>query len=204
MSIFTVTTPATELSLLTIEELRAASGVTDPRRDNELMALGRAASTSIARQCCVVADNTNFPTLLKETCTETFRWASCGPLQLSRRPVTSIVSVAVNGALHAADTYEIVSGRNLYGLSGDDLADWSSGRIVVVYQAGYESAQGDLKLACSKLVTALFAETGRDPSLKRDTVEGVGAREYWVAPTADPFLSKEIGDLLSPYREYWI
>ncbi len=199
---FSVTTPATDLSLLTTAELRAAVGVSDGSQDAALAILGRRVSTSIARQCNVVDDGTNPPTLLRETCTEIFRWSGCGPLPLSRRAV-SIASVTIDGdAVDAAD-YE-VNGRNLYALSDDERTEWDSGKITVVYLAGFSTAPDDLKLAASKLVTATNAESGRDPSLKREDIPGVLEQEFWVAPSGDPFLSREIADLLSPYVERFV
>lgn len=204
MSIFTVTTPASDLSLLTTAELRAAAGVTDSSQDAELAIVGRRVSASIARQCCVVDDGVNTPTLLAETCTEVSRWLGCGPLRLSRRPVTSVTSVTVGGTLIDAADYEISGGSNLYRLSSDELSDWESGKITVVYVAGYATAPEDLKLAASKLVTSVNSETARDPSLKREDIDGVIEREYWVGPTDDRLLSTEISDLLAPYKQYWI
>lgn len=204
MSRFSVTVAATDVSLLTVAELRAAVGVSDNSRDAELAVLGRRVSTAIARQCCIVGDGVNPPTLLRETCTEVFRWTDCGPLRLSRRPVTSIVSATVDGSLIDAADYEISGGASLYRLSSDALSDWASGKITVIYVAGYATAPDDLKLAASKLVTALNAETARDPSLKREDIPGVIEREYWVGPSDDPLLSAEISELIAPYREWWI
>src|SRR6185312_7968968 len=97
-STFTVTTPASELSLLTVEELRAAVGVTDASQDDALTALGARLSASIAKQCGVASDGVNPATLLSETCTEVFRPTRFQQdLVLSRRPVTSITSVTENG-----------------------------------------------------------------------------------------------------------
>lgn len=200
---FSVTTPASDLSLLTVAELRAAVGVTDASQDATLAIVGRRVSTSIARQCNIVDDGVNPPTLLQETCTEIFRWEGCGPLPLSRRPVTSITSVTIDGdAVDAAD-YEVI-GRNLYALSDDETDEWTSGKITVVYVAGYATAPDDLKLAASKLVTATSAEAARDPSTKRIDVPGVLEEEFWVAPSGDSFLTNEIKDLLSPYVERFV
>ncbi len=204
MSIFTVTTAASELSLLSVDELRAATGVSDPSRDAELLALGRSASTSIARQCCIVDDGVRAPTLMQETCREIFRWNGRGPLHLARRPVTSVVSVTVGGVVIDVADYEVVSGRNLYRLINDALSEWPPGKIQVDYIAGYASAPADLKMAASKLVTALNAEMSRDPSLKREEVPGVRTVEFWVAPSDDPFLSKEISDLIGSFVERWV
>lgn len=200
ISVFSVTSPATETSLLTVAELRAATGISDSGQDAALLALGRSASTAIARQCNVRADAGHPPTLLRETCSETIRWSGCGPLMLSRVPVTSILSVTNDGTAVAETAYEAI-GRNLHYLVSDDLSDWPAGKIVVTYVAGFETPPSDMKLAVSKLVTALHAETARDPSLKRDIVPGVQEYEYWVAPSGDPLLTREIKDLLSPYVE---
>jgi hypothetical protein len=203
MSKFSVTTPATDLSLLTIAELRAAVGATDGSQDAELAIVGRRVSTAIARQCNIVDDGVNPPTLLQETCTEIFRWAGCGPLSLARRPVTSISSVTIDGVVSDAADYEIV-GRNLYALIDDEVTDWVSGKITVVYVAGYATAPDDLKMAATKLVTATSAESTRDPSVKREEIPGVMEVEYWVAPSGDSFLTQEVSDLLSPYVERFV
>lgn len=202
MSRFSVTTPATSLSLLTTAELRAAVGATDGSQDATLAITGRRVSTAIARQCNIVDDGINPPTLLSETCTEIFRWDGCGPLSLARRP-TSVTSVTIDGdAVDAAD-YEL-NGRDLYALSDDEISEWDSGKITVVYVAGFATAPDDIKLAAAKLVTATSAESTRDPSLKRVDIPGVIEEEYWVAPSGDPLLSREVSDLLSPYVERFI
>lgn len=201
---FSVTTPATDLSLLTIAELRAAAGIGDASRDAQLAIIGRGVSAAIARRCNVVSDGVNPPTLLRETCTEVFRWTGCGPLPLARRPVVEITSVTVDGTAVDAADYEIDGGRYLQRLSSDALSYWADGKITVIYVAGYQTAPDDLKLAATKLATATFAESGRDPSLKRVEIPGVSLHEYWVAPSADPLLSQEVTDLLSPYVERFV
>jgi hypothetical protein len=203
MSRFSVTEPASDVSLLTAAELRAAVGATDGSQDAALAIIGRRVSTAISRQCNIVDDGVNPPTLLRETCTEIFRWDSCGPIKLARRPVTSITSVTIDGEAVDADEYE-VEGRDLYALTDDELSEWAAGKITVVYVAGYATAPDDLKLAAAKLVTATNAESTRDPSLKREEIPGVMEAEYWVAPSGDPLLSREIADLLSPYVERFV
>ncbi len=203
MSRFSVTTPASDVSLLTVAELRAAVGATDGSQDAALVIIGRQVSTAIARQCNIVDDGVNPPTLLQETCTEIFRWDGCGPLPLARRPVTSVTSVTIDGDAADAADYEI-NGRYLVALTDDAVTDWDSGKITVVYVAGYATAPDDLKLAASKLVTATNAESTRDPSLKRIDIPGVLEKEFWVAPSGDSFLTAEIKDLLSPYVERFV
>jgi hypothetical protein len=203
MSRFSVTVPVDDVSLLTIEELRAAVGATDDSQDDALDIISRRVSTSIARQCNIIADEVNPPTLLSEICTEIFRWDGCGPLRLARRPVTSILSVTIDGEVSDAADYEL-NGRNLYALSDDEITEWASGKITVVYEAGYETAPDDVKLAASKLVTATNAESTRDPSLKREDIPGLAELEYWVPPSSDSFLTQEVAELLAPYVERYV
>ncbi len=203
MSRFSVTTPATELSLLTTDELRAAAGVTDGSEDAALLVAGRNVSTAIARQCNIIDDGVNPPTLLSETCTEIFRWEDCGPLPLARRPVTSITSVTIDGDVVDAADYE-VTGRNLYALTDDEITDWASGKITVVYVAGYPTAPGDLKMAASRLVADANAQSGVSSNLKRVDIPGVIEEEYWVGPSSDPLVSRDVSDLLFPYVERFV
>lgn len=205
-SLFAVTDEAESTSLLTIEELRAAAGVTGSSQDTALTLLGLRLSASISAQCCVASDGVNVPTLLSETCSDQYRPAKYETsLILSRRPVTSIVSVTENDIVLDAADYEVnPSSGVLKRLCGDSEAKWPCGKITVSYVAGYATAPDDLKLAASKLATALYTETARDPNLKRVNVPGVIEREYWVSPTDDPLLSREISDLISPYRQRWM
>lgn len=205
-SIFAVMTPAADTSLLTTEELRAAAGVSDATQDQVLAALGKQVALAIARQCCIADDGVNPPTLMQETCTETFRLHGVNStLRLSRRPVASITSVTENGSTLDAGDYEVSKGSGLLSrLSGDCQVCWPCGKITVVYMAGYATAPDDLKLAASKLVAALYTEAGEDQNLKRLVIPGVEERDYWVGPVTDPLISTEIADLIAPYRQYWL
>lgn len=205
-STFAVTVPADDLSLLTIEELRAAVGVTGTAEDAALKTLGSRLSASIARQCCIASDGINPATLMLETCTETFRAIrSPRELILARRPVTGITSVSENGAVVDPADYEIRRGSGILArLSGDRISCFPSGKITVVYKAGFEDVPDDLKLAASKLAIALYSETARDPNLKRVNIPDVLEREYWVGPADDPLLSAEIQDLLAPYKQLFL
>jgi hypothetical protein len=205
-STFTVTTPAENLSLLTTEELRAAVGVTDSSQDAALSALGLRLSTSIARQCGVASDGVHPATLLSETCSEVFRPARQNQdLVLARRPVSEITAVSENGTVLDVADYEIRGGSGiLTRLSGDRFSWFPCGKITVVYVAGFDKAPDDLKLAATKLATALYSETARDPNLKRVDIPDVEMREYWVGPSDDPLLSAEISDLLARYRQVYL
>lgn len=205
-SIFSVVTPAADASLLSIEELRAAVGVTGGAQDVELTAMGAQLSEAIARECGVASDGVNSPTLMRETCRETFNsMAAIGLMQapalrLARRPINEVDAISIDGS--AFDLSLVLVDRP-GGVLRRRAADWCGEEIVVEYSAGFGAVPAGLKLAATKLMTALWSERGRDPSLKREDIPDVMEREYWVAPSADPLLSQEINDLLSPYRERW-
>lgn len=203
-SIFSVTNPADDTSLLTIVELRAAVGATDSSQDVKLLSIGRSVAATISRQCALASDGVNPPTLLQETCRDVFRSRQLAEtLMLSRRPVTSITSVDIDGETLDADDYEVDPATGLLSrLNDDSQIDWPCGKIEVEYVAGYETPPDDLKLAASKLVTTFNAEQAKDPNLKRESVPGVMDLEYWVSPSSDPLLTNEISQLLAPYRQY--
>lgn len=206
-SLFSVTAAASDLSLLTAAELRAAAGLVsgDTSKDAILTPLGLQVAAILARLCGIADDGVATPTLLSETCTEVFRIpTNREQIRLSRRPVTSITSVVEEGTTLSGTDYEVSKPTGLlYRLSGDRRICWPCGKVAVVYVAGLSAAKPDLKMAASKLTTALYTETARDPSLKRIRVDDIVEREYWVAPSDDPLLSEEIDDLLTPYKQVW-
>jgi hypothetical protein len=202
----TVTTPATDRLLLTLAEIQSATGVTGASYNTELASLNARVASTLARECCIPVSGVNPPTFRVETLTEVFRVViGARYLPLSRWPVTSITSVVVDGSTLDAANYETDEAAGwLYRLASDELSYWSATKITVVYVAGWATVPDDLKLAASKLARMLWAEDGpnarTDPNLKRQRIEGVGEREWWVPPPADELLSSEIKGLIGPYR----
>lgn len=203
-SVLSVTTAASDTSLLTTAELRRAVGLaaTDASRDAELAALGQRLDATIARACRVRQAGVMPPTLRQETLSETFRLpASAARLVLARWPVVSVASVTEDGAAVAATDYEMSGGVGmLRRLSSDAPTSWAAGKIVVAYVAGWATVPPDLKQAAEKLAAVLWSEGARaDPSLRREAIPGVIEREWWVGPRDDPALPGEVLDLLAPY-----
>jgi len=201
---FTVTTAATNTTLLTAAEARAAiGGVT--ATDTQITDLIARVSATIVRACRVPASGATPPTLRLETITETFRLKSRQEsLVLSRRPGVAVSSVVEDGVTLDADEYEIDAAAGiLYRLSDDDRTCWPGCKIVVVYSAGWETVPDDLKLAAVKLAGVLWSEGERvDPNLKSISIPGVVDREYWVAPSSDTLIPQEVLDLLGPYMNH--
>lgn len=204
MNIFSVTSPASDKGLLTLPELRKATGA-DSAADADLVILGARVSAVIARACQVAVDGVEVPTLRLETVSDTFELDRCRvDLQLSRRPVVSIVSVTEDGVALTADDYRLDPGAALLQrrASGHRRAWRACVDIEISYTAGWAIVPDDLKLAAAKTAVMVWAESGptpRDPNLKRIRTEGIDEVEYWVAPAGDALLSAEIADLLRPY-----
>lgn len=200
----TVTTAATDLTLLTAAELREAVGLDagDGSQDAALQRLGARVAATITRACGVAAAGAQAPTLRSETLSETFRLARARDcLVLSRRPVTAIASVTADGTALDADDYETEDGAGLlYRLSGDCRTDWCAAKVVVAYTAGWPVVPQDLALAASKLAAAVWAEGRRaDPNLRSEEIPGVITQTWWVGPKDDPAIPGEVMDLLAPY-----
>jgi hypothetical protein len=193
-SILTVTTAAADRALLTTAELRDAVGasLTDP----QLTTLGNRVAAAIARACGVAEGGTVPVTLRLETLTETFRARRrCRRhLMLSRRPVAAISSVMEDDTIVAASEFELdASAGLLHRLSSDKPTDWPAvSKIVVAYRAGYESVPDDLKDIAARLAATWAINKGRDLTLKRERVDGVGEQEFWVDPDADSVLPDDI------------
>lgn len=201
---FTVTSAASDRSLLTEAEARAAIG--NPTAD--VAALIARVSAAITRACRVVAAGAVPPTLRLEAVQDQFRLKSHQrALVLSRRPVVSIGSLVENDVTLVEETdFEVDAAAGLLvRLSGDTEICWPCGKIVVPYSAGWETVPDDLKEAASRAARDFWSEGAQpDPNLKREEIPGVITREWWVGPKDDPVLSQEVLDMLVPYMHHVI
>lgn len=200
-SVLTVTTPASDTTLLSIVELRAAIGLTagDTSKDTELTTIGRRIAVSIAKACKVKPGGVNPPTLRSELLTEVFHFdGRIESLKLGRFPVSSLTSVVEGIATTlTADLYELSGASGvLYRMCNGHGRRWHCARATVVYQAGWETVPDDLKFAAAKYIQAVYQQGSRDPLLRSVTVDGVGSRDFWVDPTRDTVVPAEVMDLL--------
>lgn len=203
----TVSTPAIDFTLLTASELRAAVGLADAdtSMDTILATVGNRAANIIARECRVAQGGVARPTLKSETLAETVRLEiNVKPLILSRRFVTAITSVVEDGVTLASTRYEVEGPAGLlWKLDAEDRRiPWPVSKIVVTYVAGFATVPDELKAAAAKLVADLYSSNGANGNLKRERIEGVSEREYWVAPTTDPAIPAEVSELLSSFMSH--
>jgi len=208
---FAVVEPASDLTLLTITELRAAVLVTDGSQDTALYRIGRRVADVLTRACHVATDGATPPTLRLESVTDTFRlnrWfgrtlhhTARETLVLSRRPIIEVTSVVEAGVtLDPTSDYEIRSAEGqLVRLLLDEPSRWAPDKIVVSYSAGYDYVPEGLKSAAEKLVRLFFHEGQRDPLLRSENVPGVGEATYWIGAASDPSIPQDVIDDLGPY-----
>lgn len=190
----TVLTPAASHRLTTIPAAREHLRVGDAVTDIEMGNLIDQASAAARRFC-----NRTFAL---ETVLEVFRDGGRDVLSLSRWPVVTIQSISAPDAL-ASDQFEAdLENGILYRLDG---CRWC-GRVAVTYQGGYvlpEAAErtlpADVEQACLTMVAAQYSGRGRDPMLRSESTEGVGAAS-WIATAEMGSLPPQATALLLPFR----
>ncbi|TPL40687.1 hypothetical protein [Mesorhizobium sp. B2-4-6] len=183
----TITTPATDLSLLTLAEMRAAAGVTagTATYDAALVAMEARCASLIMSECGIAVGAGANPTLRSERVTETFRNVHSLELILARRHNIVIISIVVDGATLDTTEYEVDPESGLVQrLCDDHPIRWCGRKIVVVYTAGFAVVPADLKQAASDFLRSTWLEKSRDPLVKseRTNIPGVQEKEiaYWI------------------------
>ncbi|RWP31815.1 hypothetical protein [Mesorhizobium sp.] len=185
-SVLVVTTPASDLSLLTQAERREAIGVTDSSQDVKLAALDLRLAAAIVTECGIAIGAGAEPTLHQETITETFRQVDVAELVLSRRHEIEVTSLVEDGVALTVDASFIVHPESGIAtrLCDDRPRRWCAAKVVVVYKAGFVTVPGDLKMAAMDFMRLAWAEKKRDPSLKSEVVDIPDVRRvergYWV------------------------
>lgn len=180
----TVTTPAEATALVTLDRVKAELGITTTTHDVLLTAKIAEASADIEAHIGY--------RLARETVTETF-WAIEEPASyvlLDRTPVASIASVTLDDEAQETTAWRLNPKTGaLYALDGSGYPwRWiSSESLVVSYTGGYllpgqsgRNLPAPLEGAAADLVGMFWLARGRDPSLRAETVDGVGRSEYWV------------------------
>jgi hypothetical protein len=189
-SIFRVT-EHNSAGLLTTEEAKAALGITDSLRDDDINRAVARISAAIYRACNLRTDGITPPTLLSEELSDSFRldWSwTRGPLQLSRRRVTEIVVSEAGINLDPA-TYDLDrAAAQLWRLDVTGSVNyWTAGKVVVDYTAGFAEVPDDLKLAAETWLRTLWRDsydepsTISDPMIKVEEIPGVRRIERWVS-----------------------
>ncbi len=180
-----VTSPASSLALLTIDELREAAGVSGSSQDTKLTALGLRNAADITTECDIAVGSGGPPTLRRETLTETLRTVRAGAIALSRRHEVEIASIVEDDVPLDAEDYVVDPESGLvHRLCDDNPIDWCARKVVIVYAAGFDTIPGDLQHAAMDFARLSWLEKDRDPLVKSEEidVEGIDRvkRDFWV------------------------
>lgn len=207
---FTVVTPNTDRTLLTIQELRIAVGLAsdDASQDSKLTTLGDRVSSMITGACKITADGATPPTMRSEAVQDDFRLrANQSSLVLSRRPVTAITSIIADDETLLVTDYEIDKRAGIVRrLWETSRCSWSSLYVVINYTAGWATVPADLKAIAAQLAGGYWLDDGVDPMEKSFTIPGVITTERWVDSSADAQMPKEIMAALERggYVNHWL
>jgi hypothetical protein len=207
-SIETVTTPASQTALTTLDRVKLELNITNGNSDALL-------ELKIAEASSDIQAALGF-TVARETVAATF-WHEAGIfdsleyLMLDRTPVGSIATVTVDGIDLDASLYRLdpITGQ-LFALnaSGYPMRWYFMQSIVVAYTGGYllpgqsgRNLPAGIEGAAIDLVTAYWLSRGRDPAVKSETEPGVFATEYWVGAIGEAGeLPPSVQMKLAPFR----
>ncbi|TJV51152.1 MAG: hypothetical protein E5Y01_16325 [Mesorhizobium sp.] len=210
-SFLTVTSPAADRTLLTIAEMCAAAGVTGNGSDADLQAMEAQNAASIMAECDIAIGAGAPPTLRKETLTETIYQAYGESLILARRHEIAINSIVEDGVTLLNTDFQVDPESGVVTKLCDDYpVCWSAKKIVVVYDAGFETVPGDLKKVAADFLRSTWLEKSRDPLVKseRVKVEGVDETEkqFWVGSVPGQSNEGAVPDIvagqLTRFRNY--
>ena len=169
-----ILSPAATSDLTTLAIAKRGLGVADATQDARIADLIREASDLVAQWC-------NRAGFGRETLRQTERLVSPVDVIVLQRDLGVLVSsVTEDGVALAADEYER-GGVLLYRLRGDVRVPWGARTVIVEYQAGFalpDEVPPALERACLDLLAGLWHGQGRDPAVRNETTEGVGAVGY--------------------------
>lgn len=209
-STLTIVTPSSSTTLATRAYVKGELGITDSSEDARIDAYIRQASDAI-----VGAINVD---IAKATVAEMFRRTRrsglCGAgmwpskddkLVLARMPVVSVSSVVEDGTTLDSSEYELESADLglLLRLREGYVSRWSASNIVVTYTAGYDlpnSAPALLQRACALLVSQYKANASRDPTLRSESVDGLGSSSWFDGAGDRGGLSPEVAGILQQFQ----
>lgn len=161
--------------LTTLAIAKRELGVTDATQDARIADLIREASDLVAQWC-------NRPGFGRETLRQTERLASpADALVLQRDLGVTITAITEDGVALTAGEYER-GGVLLYRLREGVRVPWTAHAVVIEYQAGFvlpDEAPPALERACLDLLAGLWHGQGRDPAVRNESTEGVGAVGYF-------------------------
>jgi hypothetical protein len=206
----TITSPATNRHLTTLDAAKIELGLSDTSQDSVLGTMIDQMSSLVETYCNRV--------FALETVSETMRLPQgrldrpipgVKLLQLERWPVVSVSSVYENGTLlDGLNWYVDLSLGHLFRLDDGKKICWTNEIITVAYQAGYvlpgdtgRNLPADIELATLELIRTRFLTKGRDPTIRSVNIPGVMQTDYWVGGMSDNgAIPPNVAGILDQYR----
>ncbi|MER8615976.1 hypothetical protein NKG99_03845 [Mesorhizobium sp. M1409] len=204
-SFLAITEDASDLALLSIDELRTAAGITGGSQDTALKALGLRVASAIMAECNIAVGSSTEgveATLKQETLTQTFYQVEVDELMLARRH-NVVVSSLVEDGTTLDDTDFMVDPESglVTRLSSDCPRRWCARKVVATYKAGFETIPGDLKQAATDFFRYAYLESTRDPALKSEVVDIPGVerteRAWWVGSVPGQTFEGAVPDIVA-------
>jgi hypothetical protein len=196
----TVVDEASSFDLTSLTNVKAEMGITVTTYDTLLSRYISSASLAAAKFCNRVFVVEGVQDRLSSIRDSVLFRNRADVLQLSRWPVVDIISVVVDGTTLVEDTdflTDAVNGQLTRIDSSGLRTPWCGSVIVINYEAGYETIPSDVEDAAIRMVTARYRSKGRDRNVKSDTVDGVGAIQYWIPSGSDAGnLTPDVCDIL--------
>ena len=204
--ITTVVTPATDIDLVELDDVKDDLQISGTADDTYLERLITRASAAAANYCNRV--------FAVETVSDQFL-APGDPsggmvsrplerLQLTRFPIVAVTSVVLRGIALVAGTDFLVDqplGQLVRLDAGIRQIGWPPSGIVVTYSAGYADAPPDVQDAVTRLIKGRLAARTRDPLLRSENIPGLASNTYWIGASPDTGnLPPDVADALDNYR----
>ena len=195
----TVVTPAVTGDLTVLATVKAELGIQGSAEDAYLSSLICQASGMLAAFC-------GRPSFGTERLRQVERLERPrDAILLKRNLQPRVLSVAEDGTVLPTSVYEL-SGALLYRLEADHRVPWVADRkIEITYDSGYDLLTGlphDLERACLEVIKATYHARARDPLLRSESVEGIGASAWLDPRTGMEALPPQAAALAAPYRAW--
>jgi hypothetical protein len=190
-------TAAPSQDLTVLATAKQELGVTDGWNDARIAQLIVQASSTIAGYC-------NRPEGFGlATWRETLRQVWHRECLILRRDLAPSITTLVEDGVTLTATDYFLEGSLVYRLKSDRVVDWSASKIVITYDAGFtlvSDLPAEIERACLTTVQALFSAVARDPMIRSESAEGVGARSYLDPRAGMEALPPQAAGMLSAWR----
>lgn len=183
-------------NLTTTAAVKVALRITNTASDALIDSLIPRVTRLIEDDCGLASDAAgSVPTFGRETLRATWNVETCGSRGVDlflpwRLPVFSIDSVVENGTTLTVSTdYVLMAAKpgRLRRMSSDTPVEWNTGKIVVVFKAGFSTTTSlatnidpGIEAAAIEQVKAMLYAANRDPTIRSENVPDVAALSYSV------------------------